>query len=114
MQPSTAVKQEVPVSSKKRPKEQCIAPRRTYLKLCTVDDEVFCVGGSAYALEEGQTYRVRSCTHGFTNPEQPNASPSVDGLYWHEMDLTCCVRLQLSGTTAAGRSHEHLQHWRHE
>ena len=62
MQANKAFKQEVSVPLKKRHKEQRIAPRRIHLKSCTVDDEVFCVGDSAYALEEGQTYRVRSCT----------------------------------------------------
>ncbi len=68
MQANVAVEQEVPVRSRKRHKELRTAPRRTYLKSCKVDDEVFCVGDSAYALEEGQTYRVRSRSSGLMSP----------------------------------------------
>lgn len=50
----------VETTPQKRGRGQGSRARRSYLTSCTVDDEVFLVGGSAYALEESQTYRVRT------------------------------------------------------
>ena len=61
LQASKSVRQEAAIPSKKRHNEQLSKSGRTYLKSCKVDDELFCVGDSAYALEEGQTYKV--CKH---------------------------------------------------
>ncbi len=58
VQASTAIKKEIAIPSKKRVKGKSSNTRRTYLTCCTVDDEVFKVGDSAYALEQGQTYQV--------------------------------------------------------
>ena len=58
VQASTAIKKKTASSSKKRVKEKSSNTRRTYLTCCIVDDEVFNVGDSAYALEQGQTYQV--------------------------------------------------------
>ena len=58
VQVSTAIKKETVTPSKKRVKGKSGNTRRTYLTCCTVDDEVFKVGDSAYALEQGQTYQV--------------------------------------------------------
>ena len=58
VQASTAINKKIASPSRKRVKEKSSNTRRTYLTCCTVDDEVFKIGDSAYALEQGQTYQV--------------------------------------------------------
>ena len=94
LQADTAVKKEVFIPSKKRHhKEQRIAPRRTHLKSCTVDDEVFCIGDSAYALEEGQTYRVRRYSPVITVPQPLSASLHAHGFHAMQPECSTCLRL---------------------
>ena len=57
-QASTAVPREPQSSSKVCAQPTATKAQRRFLTSCEVDGEVFRVGDSAYALEEGQMYKV--------------------------------------------------------
>ena len=62
-QASTAIPKEPQSSSKECAQPIATKAQRRFLTSCEVDGELFRVGDSAYALEEGQTYEVRPQAH---------------------------------------------------
>ena len=59
-QASGVIKEEVIPATQKRVNARPTKGGRKKVTACKVDDEVFHVGDSAYALTEGQTYEVIS------------------------------------------------------
>ena len=62
-QASKAIPKEPQSSSKVSAQPTASRAQRRFLTSCEIDGEVFRVGDSAYALEEGQTYKVRPSAH---------------------------------------------------